>query len=113
MYPSGAWHGFWVQDYYGRQPMTEFQLRFEAGEIEGEGRDVIGPFTFEGAYDVKTGEVVMKKHYIERHDVFYRGRPDGEGCITGTWRIGEDWSGPFLLRPVVRRPRGDDPIQDL
>lgn len=112
MYPSGSWDGFWVQDYFGRQAMTEFQLRFDAGEIDGEGRDVIGPFTFEGVYDLQTGAVVMKKQYVGRHIVFYRGMPDGEGCIAGTWNIGDTWKGPFLIRPVVGRPRRDDPIHD-
>jgi hypothetical protein len=93
--------------------MTAFELRFENGEIEGEGRDVVGPFDFTGSYDTQTGEVVMMKRYVGKHIVFYRGQPDGEGCIAGTWSIGNVLKGPFLIRPVVGRPRGDEPIEDM
>jgi len=113
MYPSGSWDGFWVQEHYGKQRMTAFQLRFADGEIEGEGRDVIGRFDFTGSYDMQTGEMVMMKRYIGKHVVFYRGHPDGEGSIAGTWSIGDAWKGPFLIQPVVRRPRGDEPIDEL
>jgi hypothetical protein len=113
MYPSGQWDGFWVQEHYGRQPMTAFALHFTDGEVTGGGRDVIGRFTFTGAYNVRTGEVVMMKQYVGRHRVLYRGAPDGEGCIQGTWSIGDDWTGPFLMKPVIDRPRGDEPIQEL
>ena len=114
MYPSGQWEGFWVQDYYGRQSMTAFALRFSAdGEISGGGRDVVGPFVFTGAFDLRTGAVIMMKQYLGKHRVIYRGQPDGEGSIQGTWSIGDDWRGPFLMRPVVSRPRGDEPIQEI
>jgi len=52
--------------------------------------------------------------------VKYRGRPDGEGCIIGTWTIAERivdkeivWTGPFLLQPVVERPSGEEPIVEI
>jgi len=113
VYPSGRWDGFWVQEVYGRQAMTPFTLRFAAGEVSGDGRDVIGRFTFAGAYDVATGEVVMMKQYVGRHRVLYKGKPDGEGSILGTWSIGDTWTGPFLMKPVLARPRGDEPIQEI
>jgi hypothetical protein len=113
MYPSGRWDGFWVQSHYGRQPMTEFVLRFGDGAISGEGRDVIGPFTFHGSYDPRTGAVEMVKQYLGRHRVLYVGQPDGEGSILGTWRIGHHQSGSFLLRPVLSKPSGEEPIQEI
>ena len=113
MYPSGRREGFWVQEQYGRQPMTPFSLRFANGEVSGGGKDIVGRFTFTGAYDVRTGEVVLMKQYVGKHRVLYRGQPDGEGCIQGTWTIEGYDTGPFLLRPVVRRPRGDEPIQEI
>lgn len=113
MYPSGEWEGFWVQEHYGRQPMSAFVLTFAAGRITGRGHDVIAPFTFHGTYDDRTGSVVMVKKYLGRHTVTYRGRPDGEGSITGKWHIGELGSGPFLIRPVFRRPAGDEPITEI
>jgi hypothetical protein len=113
VYPSGRWEGFWVQEAFGRQPMTPFTLHFADGGVTGRGRDVIGTFTFAGAYDVRTGAVVMVKQYAGRHRVQYRGQPDGEGCIAGTWSIGEHSTGPFLLKPVVPPPGGDEPIQEI
>ena len=113
MYPSGQWEGFWQQAGLGRQSMTAFALRFEAGEVSGEGRDVVGPFVFTGAYDIRTGTVVLMKQYVGKHRVVYRGQPDGEGCIIGTWNIGDLNSGPFRLRPVLAKPSGDEPIQEI
>ena len=113
MYPSGQWDGFWQQEGWGRQPMTPFRLHFAGGRVTGEGKDVIGRFTFAGEYDERTGRVEMVKQYVGLHTVDYNGEPDGEGCLQGTWHIGDDYKGPFLLRPVVRRPRGDEPIQEI
>jgi hypothetical protein len=104
MYPSGAWRGFWQQKGWGQQLMHDLQLRFEGGVIEGEGRDIIGPFTFRGKYDNR-GSVTLVKQYLGRHSVLYRGSYDGEGTIFGTWSIGEIWSGPFALSPI-RPQRG-------
>jgi hypothetical protein len=116
MYPSGRWDGFWVQEHYGRQPMRAFELRFENGTISGGGKDIIGRFTFTGAYDTKTGRVLMVKQYVGKHAVRYVGEPDGEGSIQGTWEITTRTgvlSGTFLLRPVVKRPTGEEPIQEI
>ena len=93
--------------------MSPLTLRFADGEVTGEGRDDVGRFTFSGAYDLQTGRVLMVKQYLGKHAVRYVGEPDGEGSIQGTWSIGPDWTGPFLLRPVVRKPGGDEPIQSV
>jgi hypothetical protein len=116
MYPSGRWEGFWVQEHYGRQPMREFELRFADGNVTGNGKDIVGRFTFTGAYDVNDGRVLMVKQYIGKHAVRYAGEPDGEGSIQGTWEItflGVNSTGTFLLRPVVKRPTGDEPISEI
>lgn len=113
VYASGTWEGFWQQELWGRQAMTAFTLHFRDGCITGSGRDVIGPFTYSGEYDEGSGVVRMVKQYLGRHHVLYVGHPDGEGCIAGTWCIGEYHKGPFLMRPAVRRPRGDEPIQEI
>jgi hypothetical protein len=113
MYPSGRWEGFWVQERLGRQPMTPFLLHFAEGRITGEGRDVVGRFAVRGEYDEATGAVRLVKQYLGKHRVLYVGHPDGEGSIQGTWSIGDFQSGPFLLRPPVQRPRGDEPIQEI
>jgi hypothetical protein len=113
VFPSGQWEGFWQQESLGRQSMTAFSLSFDGGEIHGKGRDVIGPFTFSGAYDVQSGTLVMMKQYLGKHRVVYRGQPDGEGCIAGTWSIGDLHTGSFRIRPIVAKPRGDEPIQEI
>jgi hypothetical protein len=116
MYPSGSWEGFWVQEYYGRQPMRAFTLHFADGSITGVGKDIVGRFTISGAYDRATGRVLMVKQYLGKHAVRYTGEPDGEGSIQGTWEITSDYgrnSGTFLLRPVIQRPAGDEPIQEI
>ncbi len=113
MYPSGRWDGFWVQKHLGRQAMTSFTLQFAAGIVTGDGRDMVGPFTFSGEYDEATGEVRMAKQYLGKHAVLYVGRPDGEGSIQGTWSIGPFGRGPFLLRPVIAKSTGDEPIQEI
>ena len=113
MYLSGRWQGFWKQLFLGRQSMTPFTLRFAEGSVTGQGRDIVGRFTFSGSYDEITGAVRMVKQYIGRHQVLYVGQPDGEGCIQGTWRISETDKGPFLLRPVMVKVRGDEPILEI
>jgi hypothetical protein len=120
MYPSGVWRGFWEQKEFGRQPMEAFHLHFRSGEVNGHGRDVIGRFTFHGAYDEKSGRVAMVKQYLGKHQVRYDGRPDGEGSILGTWSIVEGYgdrthvtTGPFVLSPELPRPTGDEPIQEV
>lgn len=110
MYPSGRWEGFWMHRAVGRGPMSPLTLRFDGGAVSGEGRDMVGPFTFAGEYDEASGVVRMIKQYVGRHRVLYVGQSDGEGCIQGTWSIGRLDSGSFLLRPVLPRPTGDEPI---
>lgn len=112
MYPSGVWRGYWEQEGWGRQPMGPLALRFADGRIEGEGRDVIGPFVFTGEYDGH-GSIRMVKQYLGRHRVQYSGSYDGEGTLFGRWSIPPRWSGPFALSPVVGQPPADLSIEEL
>ncbi|MBA4188514.1 MAG: hypothetical protein C0467_10960 [Planctomycetaceae bacterium] len=113
MYPSGRWDGFWVQDHIGRRAMTPFYLHFASGQVTGEGKDVIGLFTFSGTFDETTGHIRLMKQYIGKHQVLYVGQPDGEGSIAGKWSIGEFHTGPFLLRPALAKPAGNEPIAEI
>ena len=106
MYPTGAWRGYWEQILLGRQPMADLYLRFDSGQIDGDGVDVVGQFTFTGTYD-GSGAVTLVKQYIGRHEVLYQGAYDGEGSILGRWSIGGIQSGPFALAPVLDEPRAD------
>jgi hypothetical protein len=112
MYPSGPWRGYWEQEVWGRQPMDNLVLRFADGFVDGQGKDVIGAFTFSGEYDAEGG-VTLVKQYVGRHRVLYHGSYDGEGTIFGRWSIGQHWSGPFALSPVQRRAAAELPIREL
>ena len=92
--------------------MNDFTLRLADGVVDGEGRDVIGRFTFRGTCDDQ-GNVVLVKQYLGRHRVLYRGSYDGEGTIHGTWSIGDLWKGPFALSPVRASATPDLRIQDI
>jgi hypothetical protein len=89
--------------------MHGLMLRFAEGVVEGEGRDMIGRFTFSGAYDSE-GRVSMIKQYVGRHQVFYAGSYDGEGTIYGQWAIGQT-TGPFALTPL-RGPGAPDTLSE-
>jgi hypothetical protein len=112
MFSTGAWRGYWEQNHMGRQLMGPLELRFESGQITGEGQDCVGPFVFTGRYDER-GAVVMLKQYLGQHQVLYRGEHDGEGTIFGQWSIGPWDSGAFALSPVKNRAAPDAPIQEL
>lgn len=112
MYPSGQWDGFWEQAGFGRQQMTPFFLRFEGATITGEGKDIVGRFVLHGQCDAKNGRVRIVKQYVGKHRVMYEGEPDGEGCVFGTWRIEDLYSGPFLLRPM-RVSEADEEMREI
>lgn len=112
MYASGLWNGYWEQQYYGRQPMLDFSLRFRDGAIEGEGRDIVGAFVITGEYDAH-GRVRFTKRYAQRHSVHYDGMHDGEGTIHGRWSIPPSWDGAFALRPVRSQADPNLPIQTI
>ena len=115
MYPSGVWRGFWEQPHFGRQAMSDFRLRFAEGAIDGDGVDVVGRFTFRGAYDER-GQVRLVKQYIDRHAVLYVGTPDGEGSIAGTWTVSSEsysLAGPFVMQPVFGTSVAGMAIQEI
>jgi len=88
--------GWWEQEYFGRQAMTELVLQFEDGVIIGSGTDVIGRFAFTGAISA-AGQVALLKQYLGQHSVDYIGTYDGEGVMWGEWRIGS-WHDRWLIR---------------
>ena len=103
-FPSGRWFGFWVQKHppIGRHSM-ELLLKFETGQVSGEGRDWVGPFLIRGRYDLSDGRCHWTKRYLGKHDVFYQGFNEGKG-IWGTWEIptgvsGWKWGGGFRVWP--------------
>ena len=86
-FPSGDWEGFYL--YQGgpgaqRHPMS-FELNFRQGKITGSGSDDVGPFSWEGSYDVLSMVVNMLKSYPS-HQVLYSGMADTSG-IYGSWQL--------------------------
>ncbi|MCX7700185.1 MAG: hypothetical protein N2039_04855 [Gemmataceae bacterium] len=89
-FPSGKWHGFWTQTVPVRaKPQQEMILTFRRGVIQGEGRDMVGPFLIRGSYSTADGKCHWTKRYVGKHDVFYRGFNEGKG-IWGTWEIADE-----------------------
>lgn len=85
--PGIPCEGWWQQDSFGRQEMTDLRLWFESGKVLGSGNDIVGPFTFAGTLSTG-GQVRMRKQYVGQHSVDYLGTYDGEGILWGEWRIG-------------------------
>ena len=86
-FPSGPWVGFFLQSVpaHGKHWM-ELQLTFAGGVLQGGGRDIIGPFSFYGKYDLTDGRCSWTKSYHGQHDVQYTGFNEGKG-IWGQWEI--------------------------
>jgi len=105
------YEGWWEQEGWGRQPMRNLQLQFQAGSVTGSGADAIGPFTLRGS--LQEGRVRLLKQYLDRHSVEYSGHFDGEGVLAGAWHIGLS-SGKWLIG--LRGPRegaADRAIENL
>lgn len=105
-FPSGPWVGFWIQRAHGKQKMR-LSFYFAGGKVTGSGADMIGRFSFDGAYDLKTGACVMTKQYLNAHRVRYEGVNEGDGMwLWGLWHIAPDRGGFHLW------PQGEeDPTQ--
>lgn len=99
--------GWWEQEGYGRQLMTDLRLAFQEGLIKGEGVDVIGPFLFLGKL-TEEGQVSLIKQYLGQHSVDYLGQYDGEGELAGIWQI-DGFHGRWSIR-IKRAPQSDDTI---
>lgn len=100
-FPSGKWRGFWTQTVPVRaKPQQEMILAFRRGIIDGEGRDMVGPFLIRGTYSIADGKCHWTKRYVGKHDVHYRGFNEGKG-IWGTWQIVDTivLSGGFHIWP--------------
>jgi hypothetical protein len=85
-FPSGSWTGFFLQCWMpGRQTMA-IDFTFEAEHLQATGSDIVGPFTFEGQYNVADGKCRWIKKYLGKHSVTYTGVNEGQG-IWGVWEI--------------------------
>ncbi|HET6246176.1 MAG TPA: hypothetical protein VFE47_00610 [Tepidisphaeraceae bacterium] len=111
-FPSGPWTGFWVQRGMGKQKMR-LSLWFAGGKVGGSGADIVGRFSFDGRYDLKTGKCVMTKQYEHAHRIHYDGANEGDGMwLWGVWRVGPDRGGFHLWPegeedPTLRRDKAE------
>ena len=48
-FPSGAWTGFFQQTLLLGRHTTNVQLTFEAGQLWGQGSDVVGAYSMRGS----------------------------------------------------------------
>jgi hypothetical protein len=87
-FPSGAWVGFFLQKEIPGRHWMDLRLQFSGGQLEGEGRDWVGPFTLCGRYELSDGQCHWTKRYQGKHDVFYKGYNEGKG-IWGVWEFPE------------------------
>jgi hypothetical protein len=85
-FPSGPWTGYFLQKNFPGKHTMELRLSFQAGNMNGEGRDWVGNFLIKGRYDLADGKCYWTKKYLGKHDVFYQGYNEGKG-IWGTWEI--------------------------
>jgi len=100
-FPSGKWVGFFLDKRVSGRHQMELTLTFAAGRLSGEGRDWVGKFTVEGAYDVADGKCTWLKRYVGRHGVGYTGFNEGKG-IWGTWELRDSgfvFTGGFHIWP--------------
>ncbi len=103
-------NGWWEQRIYGRQPMTSLQVLFRDKRLTGRGTDIVGKFELDGTLH-DTGQVVIVKQYLGRHNILYVGSCDGEGTFSGHWQIRDD-CGRWLIS-MNRRANPNGPINGI
>lgn len=103
LFPSGAWTGFFRDGRAGfHDGDMELELDFTNGRVVGFGRDPIGSFVIDGAYDEGSGGVAFAKTYVRGHWVAYEGKSNGKR-IAGHWSLhyttGKIETDQFLIWP--------------
>ena len=92
-------YGWWEQLEFGRQLMDDFQISFADGRFDGQGTDIVGPFVISGS--LAGPQIELRKQYIGKHEIIYRGTGDGEGVYSGLWTCNQAiGSGRWLIRFV-------------
>ena len=96
IFVSGEWSGFYIEHHRPGRGWMHLYLKFENGEIKGEGTDYVGPWAASGSYNESTGLCNWTKQYVGQHTVKYEGRCTENG-IQGNWTIIS--TGPFHIWP--------------
>lgn len=93
--------GWWEQDGLGRQPMTDLVIEIGDGQLNGDGEDIVGPFSLTG--HIQEDALFIHKQYHGQHAIDYHGTSVGEGIYCGDWSwsgyVGGKWS--IHMRSVV------------
>ena len=100
-FPSGKWVGFFTDKRVPGKHQMELILNFANNTVTGSGRDFVGPFSIDGAYQLGDGLCVWVKQYKGKHAVGYRGFAEGKG-IWGKWELtfqGQTATGGFHIWP--------------
>src|SRR5580692_9324069 len=98
-FPSGKWGGFFTDKRKPGKHQMEMVLTFAQGKMIGSGRDMVGAFVIDGAYQLNDGKCMWIKQYVGGHAVGYRGFNEGKG-IWGTWDLpGTTSTGGFHIWP--------------
>jgi hypothetical protein len=94
--PKLKCEGWWEQDGFGRQPMSGLVIDFSEGQLTGSGEDIVGAFVIRGS--IQDNQVLIRKQYLGKHFIDYRGTADGEGLYTGDWYAGGVSGGKWSIR---------------
>lgn len=96
---SGNWTGFYVESHRPNPGWMHLFLHCtEAGKLQGEGVDYVGPWTLQGTYTAATKVCEWTKSYVGKHRVHYRGLLSDDG-IRGAWQIEPFLRGEFHIWP--------------
>ncbi len=91
--------------------MHPLEVCLRGDRLFGRGCDVIGAFRLDGTLQ-PSGEIIIVKQYVGKHQVLYVGKYDGEGTFAGLWQV-EDAQGRWLIC-LGRGSRGcGEPIADI
>ena len=87
--------GWWKQ-FFIRAEMEGLRMTITESSIMGSGIDVAGSFTFDGVLS-EDGSLIMKKQYLGKHAVMYRGQYNGKDRLWGTWEL-QGMQGPWEIQ---------------
>jgi hypothetical protein len=97
-FPSGPWVGFYNYQNSTRRFLMDLNLRFQKGQMDGEGADGLDFFRISGVYDPAKMECSWVKIYPTRPPVNYHGYREGKG-IWGQWTLPQA-KGGFHIWPL-------------
>ena len=103
--------GWWEQEEFGRQSMSDLVIEFCDGALSGSGDDIVGRFLIDGR--IEGAQITIQKQYIGKHSIQYHGTTDGEGVYFGDWSTGGYIGGEWSIRFRSQTPSEKSPIRQL